>query len=178
MYVFIDWNQDFVFNKTDERYDLGTIYGNIGTVSRTITIPSDARFGATRMRVVIEYNDPDDGFGDGACDTDHLTEWGETEDYTVIVDNTASIKDVAFSNFNLFPNPTKGTFQVQFDTSISSDIQIQLFDITGRFVGQKIYKNNSTYFSEKIEFNQLSSGMYLVKIKNGTKQTTRKLMVE
>ena len=178
VYVFIDWNQDFVFDNATERYSLGTISGLIGTATGSITVPNDARFGSTRMRVIIEYNDPDDGFGDGACDTDHLTEWGETEDYTVIVDNTASIKDVAFSNFNLFPNPTKGTFQVQFDTSISSDIQIQLFDITGRFVGQKIYKNNSTYFSEKIEFNQLSSGMYLVKIKNGTKQTTRKLMVE
>ena len=178
VYVFIDWNQDFVFDNATERYSLGTISETIGTATGSITVPNDARFGSTRMRVIIEYHDPVDGFGDGACDTDHLKEWGETEDYAVIVDNTASIEDVAFSNFNLFPNPTKGTFQVQFDTSISSDIQIQLFDITGRFVGQKIYKNNSTYFSEKIEFNQLSSGMYLVKIKNGTKQTTRKLMVE
>jgi hypothetical protein len=178
VFVFIDWNQDFVFDNATERYSLGTISGLIGTATGSITVPNDARFGPTRMRVIIEYDDPDDGFGEGACDADHLTEWGETEDYTVIVDNTASMEDVVFSNFNLFPNPTKGTFQVQFDTSISSDIQIQLFDITGRFVGQKIYKNNGTYFSEKIEFNQLSSGMYLVKIKNGTKQTTRKLMVE
>ncbi len=130
------------------------------------------------MRVIIEYEDPNDGHGEGACDADHLTEWGETEDYTVVVDNTASINDVAFSNFNLFPNPTKGSFQVQFDATESNDIEIQLFDITGRFVGQKSFKNTSSYFSQKIEFNQLSSGMYLVKIKNGAKQTTRKLMVE
>ncbi|MDP5093201.1 MAG: M12 family metallo-peptidase, partial [Polaribacter sp.] len=178
VYVFIDWNQDFIFDNATERYSLGTISETIGTATGSITVPNTAKFGSTRMRVIIEYEDPDDGFGEGACDADHLTEWGETEDYTVVVDNTASNQDVTFGNFNLFPNPTKGTFQVQFDTATSGDIEIQLFDITGRFVGQKRFKNTSSYFSQKIEFNQLSSGLYLVKIKNGTKQTTRKLMVE
>ncbi|MDP5093207.1 MAG: M12 family metallo-peptidase, partial [Polaribacter sp.] len=178
VYVFIDWNQDFVFDNATEGYSLGSFSGPFGFVSRFITVPLTAKFGSTRMRVIIEYDDPNNGFGEGACDADHLTEWGETEDYTVIVDNTASIQDVTFGNFNLFPNPTKGTFQVQFDTTTSSNIKIQLFDITGRFVGQKSFKNTSSYFSQKIEFNQLSSGLYLVKIKNGSKQTTRKLMVE
>ena len=178
VFVFIDWNQDFVFDNATERYSLGTISGLIGTATGSITVPNDARFGPTRMRVIIEYNDPDDGFGEGACDADHLTEWGETEDYTVIVDNTASIGDVAFSNFNLFPNPTKGTFKVQFDADDSQKVSVQLYDITGRFIGEKNYQNSSLYFSENINFDNLSSGMYLVKIKNGTKQTTRKLMVE
>lgn len=178
VFVFIDWNQDFVFDNTTERYSLGTISGLIGTATGSITVPNDARFGPTRMRVIIEYNDPDDGFGEGACDADHLTEWGETEDYTVIVDNTASIEDVVFSNFNLFPNPTKGTFKVQFDADDSQKVSVQLYDITGRFIGEKNYQNSSLYFSENINFDNLSSGMYLVKVKNGTKQTTRKLMVE
>jgi trimeric autotransporter adhesin len=178
VFVFIDWNQDFVFDNATERYSLGTIIGLIGTATGSITVPNDARFGSTRMRVIIEYDDPDDGFGEGACDADHLTEWGETEDYTVIVDNTASIEDVVFSNFNLFPNPTKGTFKVQFDADDSQKVSVQLYDITGRFIGEKNYQNSSLYFSENINFDNLSSGMYLVKVKNGTKQTTRKLMVE
>ena len=37
------------------------------------------------MRVLIEYDDPDDSYGPGACDADHLTEWGETEDYSITV---------------------------------------------------------------------------------------------
>jgi trimeric autotransporter adhesin len=113
-----------------------------------------------------------------ACDADHLTEWGETEDYTVIVDNTASIQDLIFGNLNLFPNPTKGAFQVQFDALEPNKVFIQLFDIRGRFIGEKSFENSSSYFSKNIQFDNLSSGMYLVKIKNGTKQTTKKLMVE
>jgi len=178
VYVFIDWNQDFVFDSATERYSLGTISGIVGTATGSITIPNTAKFGSTRMRIIIEYDDPDDGHGEGACDADHLTEWGETEDYTVIVDNTASIQDVTFGNFNLFPNPAKGAFQVQFDTLEPNKVFIQLFDIRGRFIGEKSFENTSSYFSKNIQFENLSSGMYLLKIKNGTKQTTKKLMVE
>ncbi|MEO9571261.1 MAG: zinc-dependent metalloprotease family protein [Polaribacter sp.] len=92
-YVFIDWNQDYIFDKTTERYDLGgqsdndgdSDTSNEGTSTFTITIPNDAQLGTTRMRVLIEYEDPDDGYGEGACNDDHLTEWGETEDYTIKV---------------------------------------------------------------------------------------------
>jgi len=178
VYVFIDWNQDFVFDSATERYSLGTISGIVGTATGSITIPNTAKFGSTRMRIIIEYDDPDDGHGEGTCDADHLTEWGETEDYTVIVDNTASIQDVTFGNFNLFPNPAKGAFQVQFDTLEPNKVFIQLFDIRGRFIGEKSFENTSSYFSKNIQFENLSSGMYLLKIKNGTKQTTKKLMVE
>ncbi|MBT3740834.1 MAG: T9SS type A sorting domain-containing protein, partial [Polaribacter sp.] len=84
-FVFIDWNQDFTFDKETERYDLGTVTADIGTVTFNISVPVSAKFGETRMRVIIEYADPTNGYGDGACDVDHFTEWGETEDYSVTV---------------------------------------------------------------------------------------------
>ena len=84
-YVFIDWNQDYIFDKETERYDLGTKLDDISIATFSIKVPTNARFGETTMRVLIEYDDPDDGFGDGSCDADHKTEWGETEDYTIVV---------------------------------------------------------------------------------------------
>jgi hypothetical protein len=105
-FVFIDWNQDFIFDKTTERYDLGSKTEDIGTAIFSIKVPLDARFGKTRMRVLIEYDDPSEGFGDGACDTDHLTEWGETEDYSVTVvepvlnDNNYTIEAIAETSYN------------------------------------------------------------------------------
>lgn len=84
-YVFIDWNKDFIFDKQTERYALGTELDDVGTLRSSIQVPSNAKFGKTTMRVVIEYDDPTDGFGDGACDADHLTEWGETEDYSITI---------------------------------------------------------------------------------------------
>lgn len=84
-FVFIDWNKDFVFDTVTEKYDLGSITDDVGTVTFNITVPSDAKYGKTTMRVLIEYDDPTDGYGLGPCDADHLTEWGETEDYSITV---------------------------------------------------------------------------------------------
>ena len=84
-YVFIDWNKDYIFDNSTERYDLGIGFDDIETSVFDITVPDNAIPGSTRMRVIIEYEDSSDGHGEGACDVDHLTEWGETEDYTINV---------------------------------------------------------------------------------------------
>lgn len=177
-YVFIDWNQDYVFDNDTERYDLGTILTDVGTATSTISIPTDARFGSTRMRVIIEYDDPTNGYGLGACDDDHIWEWGETEDYTVIVDNTASIADTSFSNFNLYPNPTKGAFTLNFDMQNEEEVKLKLFDVRGMLVEEKRFSNTSSYFSRKIQFYDIAKGLYLLQISNGNLQTTKKLMIE
>lgn len=178
-FVFIDWNKDFVFDKATERYDLGTILDDIGTATFDITVPNDAAFGKTIMRVIVEYDDPTNGYGDGACDADHLTEWGETEDYSVTVDvGAASIEDIAFNGFNLYPNPTTGAFKLNFEVINTDKVSVQLFDVRGRLIGEKNYLNTTTVFSENIIFEKATSGLYLVKITNGNIQTTRKLIIK
>ncbi len=84
-YVFIDWNQDFIFDKSTERYDLGSKTEDVAIATLAINVPLDAKFGTTRMRVVVEYDDPTTGFGDGPCEGDHLWGYGETEDYSITV---------------------------------------------------------------------------------------------
>ena len=98
-YVFVDWNQDFIFDKSTERYDLGTKTEDIATATLSIKVPLDAKFGTTRMRVIIEYDDATRGFGDGSCDGDHLTEWGETEDYSITVSRPYAIKSTSETCF-------------------------------------------------------------------------------
>ena len=85
-YVFIDWNQDYKFDNATERYDLGNRTEEVATAALNIRVPDDAVLGETRMRVSIEYYTDISPNGDGACDSDHTSEWGETEDYTVIIE--------------------------------------------------------------------------------------------
>lgn len=178
-FVFIDWNQDFEFDLTDEKYDLGVEFEDVGTRTFTITVPDNALFGSTRMRVLIEYEDPNDGSGIGPCDEDHLTEWGETEDYTItIVDDVNSIDDTTFESFNLYPNPVKGEFNLTFLTSNPNQVVLQLYDLSGRLIEEKEYANVGNYFSKQVFFNRPSAGLYLLKITNGEEVTTRKLIMQ
>ncbi|QNM85572.1 T9SS type A sorting domain-containing protein [Polaribacter pectinis] len=90
----------------------------------------------------------------------------------------ASTKDFAFDGFNLYPNPSKGTFNLNFDVVNTDKVSVQLFDLRGRLINQKDFFNTKANFSEQITFNKTTSGLYLVKITNGNKQTTRKLVIE
>ena len=173
--VWIDWNQDCDFDDENEEYDLGTA-NNQPDIATTlsplsVTIPSDALLGSTSMRVSTKYNsDPT------SCMTGQDA---EVEDYTIeVIDETASLEDDAFEGFNLYPNPSNGNFNLQFNTTSSDRIELQLFDITGRLVRKLLFTNVATRFSESISFENTAKGVYLLKIKNGNKQTTKKLVIE
>ncbi|MEN8834643.1 MAG: T9SS type A sorting domain-containing protein, partial [Polaribacter sp.] len=102
----------------------------------------------------------------------------ETEDYTIIVEEaTASLDDVTFNKFNLFPNPNNGNFTLMFETFDTAKTKIELFDISGRSVAEKVFRDTSILFKEDISFNNLSKGLYMLKINNGNKQTTKKLII-
>ncbi|WP_237588619.1 reprolysin-like metallopeptidase [Polaribacter sargassicola] len=176
-FVFIDWNQDYVFDNDTEMYDLGEFDTDIATATLDIAIPEDARFGETRMRVFIEYYDNSYVPGGGACDVDHVSEWGETEDYTIVIDNTASVDDYGFDGFNLYPNPTEGEFTLSLKAVNADEVSVQLFDVNGRLIDEKNYYNTLTDFSERISFNKASAGLYMLKVINGEKQVVKKLII-
>ncbi|MEM9819885.1 MAG: GEVED domain-containing protein, partial [Bacteroidota bacterium] len=85
--VWIDWNQDGDFTDTDEQVFSGvSVSGTppsmVAPVSGTISVPTNALTGNTRMRVAMKrggYADPCDNFI-----------YGEVEDYTVTILATAS----------------------------------------------------------------------------------------
>ena len=174
--VYIDWNRDYVFDTTTEKYDLGTGFDDISIRTLNIVVPDDAKFGNTRMRVVLEYTGTGSSHGIGACDSDQTSEWGETEDYSITVDNTASIENFTFNGFNIYPSPTKGEFTLSLEPVNTDKLTIQLFDLRGRMVGEKNYRNINAKFLERIQFENRVSGLYFLKIINGKKQTTRKLI--
>ena len=174
--VWIDWNQDCDFLDTGENYDLGdasnTEDGATTLSPLSITIPEGALLGSTKMRVSTKYST------DPASCTDATFD-GEVEDYTVTVEEaTATIEDFVFSGFNLYPNPSKGTFNLNFDVVNTEKVVVQLFDIRGRLIGEKNFLDTNTRFSESISFQRAAAGLYLVKITNGNKQTTRKLVIQ
>ena len=173
--VWIDWNQDCDFDDENEEYDLGTaldVEDETTTLSPlSVTIPSGALLGSTTMRVSTKYlTDPT------SCMTD---EDAEVEDYTIeVIDATASLDNDTFEGFNLYPNPSNGNFNLQFNAESTESVEIQLYDLTGRLVKELQFSNISLRFSESISFQNTARGFYVLKIKNGAKQTSRKLVIE
>ena len=172
--VYIDWNQDFIFNSSNEKYSMGSITNvTAGVLSQNITVPSDATLGNTTMRVNIEYNT-----NPGPCDIDHSTEWGETEDYTLIIDNNLSVDDELFKNFNIFPNPNEGNFTISFQSNSNKEVKITLYDVLGRSITNQLFNKNQMNFTQNLDFKNLSQGVYILKISQENKVTSKQLIIK
>ena len=164
--VYIDWNQDFIFDKVLERYDLGSVTTSVGTKTFMILVPNDAEFGSTTMRVVIEYED-NDGSGDGPCDEDQLTEWGETEDYTIVVMDVNNVSVQTTSETCVDENDGIITVNV---TQTFLDYNVTLTSSAGIVTSQIV--GNSKVFSN------LSPGIYEVCVETVQEDFTQCYEVE
>lgn len=109
---------------------------------------------------------------------DHVTISGEFTgvegDYYFGTSTSLSVNESSFETFSLYPNPTTGEVYIQL--SSNEDVSIVLYDIRGRKVFANTYKNNASIFTKTINLDTISSGMYLLKVKSGAKQTTKKIV--
>ena len=107
-------------------------------------------------------------------------------DYAVIVSNgqcsdtsacfsvtTVGINENEFANLEMYPNPTSGAFMIDLG-EVHSQVGITITDLTGK---QILSENGENMKQINLELNE-ASGIYLVTIKSGDKQTVLRLVKE
>ncbi|MCK8143138.1 endonuclease [Flavobacterium sp. I-SCBP12n] len=75
------------------------------------------------------------------------------------------------SNFNIYPNPSKGTIKIKFEDA-NEKHTIQIFTILGQKVYDKTLKNSPLSTVENLQ-----TGIYFVKITNENTTVTKKIIV-
>ncbi|MFB9076265.1 GEVED domain-containing protein [Flavobacterium procerum] len=149
--VWIDWNQDSVFDDNEMVYvsqneEVG------GAVQFTTSVPPNAVLGSTRIR----FKAVSGWIGSGACG---YNSQGETEDYTIQVEAKLGTGDFDKATYSIYPNPTSDYATVQASETVK---EITVFNITGQQI--------STGNSSRIDLSNVPQGVYLVRIlfENGT----------
>ena len=77
----------------------------------------------------------------------------------------------------MYPNPSNGEFTLKFNTS-DENVNLDIFDLAGRVIHTKTYNNVSGFFDENISFSNMATGIYLIRVVNGSKFTTQKIVIE
>ena len=97
---------------------------------------------------------------------------------TGIASNDAS---AGISNFEVavFPNPSLGKFTVQLNVQNPEEknFEIELFNL----IGQSVYRKNSIFTNAKEEIEldpSIADGTYIVRVKQGDRMITKKIIVE
>ena len=90
-----------------------------------------------------------------------------------VLGNTAFLT----SNFSFYPNPSKGTFNIQFK-EVVSDFSVEIFDVTGKVIYNKEFSKNSDLVNEIKIQDEISKGIYFMNIKTNEGLITKKIIIE
>lgn len=166
--VFIDWNRDGDFNDSNETVFTRSTT-NATSVSGTISVPTTASTGTTRMRVSMKYN-----ANSTSCEA---FSYGEVEDYHINITGTSKItvgdrngekkKETTIQNtvneFKIFPNPTSQDAKLQVSVIESQNVVVRMFDAQGKEVSfQTVFVNGNEEIT--LPINRLKTGLYIVEI--------------
>ncbi len=88
-----------------------------------------------------------------------------------------AVVDNSLSNFVLYPNPNKGNFTVQFNSSSNNEIAISVHDMRGRTILNNKYSNTGL-FSQNVQLDHVQSGVYLVTVQDGDKKVVKRIIIE
>jgi len=158
--IWIDFNQNGTFD-SDER----VVYGSSSSsnlLSASVTIPTGAALGTTRMRVSMKYN-----AAQTACET---FSYGEVEDYTVNVvqTKTSTLTTEPFADdlgvetneiYTVYPNPASDMITVSLN-GIRGDVSLKIYDVQGRLVKDEFLYNLDT----QIDVSDLAKGVYIISV--------------
>jgi hypothetical protein len=165
--------------------------------SSGVTIYSGGPYPASQagqtLQQTLNFNSDDcytfsifDSYGDGICcgfgqgsykleDQDGaIIVQGGNFDSSEVTNFSASVNlgigDYSLSQILLYPNPSTGIINVQ----TKNTLDISIFDITGK----QVFNASDISNENQLDLSGLSAGLYLVKMNDGTNQSTQKLIIK
>jgi hypothetical protein len=172
--VWADWNYDSAFTQDEliisqevhnADYDINDEY----EFTVNITVPNDAAVGKkVGLRVIGHF--VDGSGGETACGA---YDSGNTSDYGIIISDGLSLNEVEVFNPMIYPNPTRN--EINIVSSLSSDMEINIFTIEGKNVLSTSQKTNNNTVT--LSLNELSNGVYFLQGKQDNHVFNRKIIV-
>ncbi len=84
----------------------------------------------------------------------------------------------SYSQFNIYPNPTYDFVNISFEQFETGDVKITLVDVSGRLMAEYLQPQvGQGTFTKTIDVQTIPSGMYYVRIWNGTQLFAKPLLV-
>ena len=90
---------------------------------------------------------------------------------------TLSLEENFLEEIYLWPNPVKGILNIKINNANNEEVNISLFDLQGRQISTSVNKVTNTIFTREMETKNISSGVYLLRIEQGNKKATKKIII-
>jgi PKD repeat protein len=98
----------------------------------------------------------------------------------VIAEDTCSVglNDVFINgSFDIFPNPSKGKFELMFNVDNTSDVTVRVLNNLGQAVIREEIVKHSGEFRRSYDLTKAGAGIYMIEISSGDSKVSRKLVI-
>jgi len=172
--IWIDFDQNGDFDGPDEQVFVSTLPLGNPVVTGSITIPSTAQLGTTRMRIRLHDTDTDQGLPNPTpCGDSHF---GQVEDYSLRIDFGTGIDGSDAAPWRVFPNPGNGDLTIHYGGA-DGMVVLEVMDVTGRLVHgeQRLFHAGQQVFLPLA--GRLSPGTYIVRFATGDHRHEQRIVV-
>ena len=98
---------------------------------------------------------------------------------SITVDNCVGVKEIILTNeITIYPNPTNGMFTIHITNSDFDELILTVLDIQGREVYKSADKNKVSDYNKQINLEEMSKGIYYIKLDYGTETKVEKLIIQ
>ncbi|UCE93167.1 MAG: proprotein convertase P-domain-containing protein [Flavobacteriaceae bacterium] len=84
----------------------------------------------------------------------------------------------SLEGFLVYPNPSNGVLNIFFSSDESGAVHIDLFDLLGRSLIEKVYPDSNENFEEVLDASWIEKGIYLLKIRKGNRSSVKKIRLK
>ncbi|RSK51001.1 GEVED domain-containing protein [Hymenobacter rigui] len=165
--VYIDYNQDGDFIDSGELV-ASRSSASASTLTSTFTVPTTAKSGKTRMRIVMS-----DASATTSCGS---YSYGETEDYSITISGGVARQGVATAEsagYRIYPNPATDVLNIEVPSAIDNKaVQVTVYDVRGAQMKQVSFDGNL------LNVGNLAKGVYTLRIADGQQVTHQRFVKE
>lgn len=104
----------------------------------------------------------------------HLEDINEEDEKAFSIENS---KELKLDEFNFYPNPSNGTFQLKFQGK-ERPTSVRVTDINGKEMYIEDLQNFGGTYDREINLSGLKKGIYLLQVVQGSKAINKKIVIE
>ena len=178
--IYIDYNKNGVFTDAGETV-VSRSSASASNLSSTITIPTTAKNGVTRMRVSMKWNSAQTS----SCET---FSYGEVEDYNINIsggvareaaDAVVVEEEIQANGLNIYPNPASDKITIRRnEIGWMNGASVLLVDMQGKvWMNEAISAEDSNRETLEMNTNNLPNGLYNMVIFSGNERVSKKIVI-
>lgn len=190
----VDWSDiSAIINGSDVGQQMNISYirnGQEGSATATMGAECDGRGESRNENNWYDYNH-DSSFRNNsqaedepAVDMDRIQVSMDDMDDAEIAEmanrgiDMPTVNNLSIEAVNLFPNPTRGMFRLEFELPERGETFIRVFNAEGRLIYSFDLGDYQGTFSDDIDISQNGPGAYFLEIRQGNTSMTKKILLQ